>query len=547
MRNILYGGGKKFNMYNLWKKIVSVCLMLIICLNYSLTSMAVETSEENIANYEYIEFVASDEEEEREIIHFLFAKLAYDYLDEYEGKTVAEYVEAYPGLYDVEIWEGSGITYEALYKSIVGDWQIYKIFNNNDTTGFYGVVFIKDSSVIFTLRGSDMFTDEFPLDESNDWVATDFKFAVMNKLSPQFDDLDRCYSKLLKYLARDGYRDYEMTFSGHSLGGALVTYASLVTGKFGYSFDGACGHVVDLVYYDEYLEIDDFTGVDDVANVKYVNYTDTNGYVVADLIQHTRTDSLYQIDRKTKIDNLTENSLLPKLADAGAHIILSCLYYEENRVFFTDKVSINESGYTYMPEGPLYIDTNKNILEATIEEFDITAPWNTLNNFDIGYMWDLCVGNIKTGRVVLASVNGGEIYANKGTAYDSEYDVNTVMYGGSGNDYMHGGMGDDILIAGAGESDILHGYMGNDTYIIDCNPGQKIEIEDAGGEKSTIIFRNINKTILKQMKVNQDGSIALSNNQFVYLNVAQSYEDIEIYVYCNGKMSYLGSYEDVAR
>ena len=523
-----------------YRALTCIFIFLIMMCNYSLFPKAVE-EEEVSSYYESIEFVSGDESEEEEIIHLLLAELSYDYLDGYEGKEVSEYINDHTEDHNLEIWEYSGITYKALYNSIVGDWKIYQVFNFNRRSGFYGVVFVKDNHAIFALRGSDMFTEEFPLDESNDWIATDFKFAIMNKLSRQFDDFDRCYHKLIRSFRRGG--ETEITLTGHSLGGALVSYGSLVTGKRGYSFDGACGHVVDLVYFEQYLKVD-FSGVGSEEDMKFVNYTDDTGYMVADLIQHTNTDYLYQIDRVTYLDNLCENSLLPKVASAGAHLIWSTLSYEGNKVFFTDKVLNEGEEYTYEPEGPLYIDIHKNVLQAGIEEFNIYEPWNYFDDLDWGYMWDAFMGNIIDGRVVLASGEGDKLYASK-KASDNKYSVNTVLYGGKGDDYLIGGRGDDVLISGQGGLDVLEGGYGEDTYVIDYNPGQLVTISEVGEEKVILIFRNPSASFLKGHNFKDDGTIEMGEGQSVTLVAEQEYENILIYTYCDNKMKYLGSYSEL--
>ena len=532
---------KSFYMKNI---IIVLCMIVIIVFNYSMPIFA-EESEEEQAYYESVEFISADEAEREEIIHLLLAKLTYDYLDGYEGRTVAEYIDEHPEEYDMEIWEDSGITYRALYNSIIGDWNIYKVFNHNAVTGFYGVVFINEDRVIYSLRGSDMFTEEFPLNESNDWIATDFKFAIMNELSRQFDDFDSSYKVLVSLLQKDGYGDYEITLTGHSLGGALVTYGSLTTDCFGYSFDGACGHVIDLIYMEDYLKIDGFTGANDISNVKFINYTDDTGFLVADLIQHTGTGNFYQIDRTSFVDGMLDNDFMSQVADADAHHIWSVLSYEDNKVFFNDKVDCEDSGYTYMPEDVVYIDINKNVVEATLEEFDIFAPWEFFFDFDTEYMIDSALGNVKNGRVVLAPISGGEFFADKHGGNDEEYDVDTVMYGGVGDDQFIGGAGDDVFVSGGGMFNTLYGKGGEDTYVIDAVSNQINFIMDLEGEKVKLIFRNPNRNIMKTMKLSDDGVISLPEGQEITIGDKSEFSDVELYICRGDRLLYIGTYEDL--
>ena len=328
-----------------------------------------------------------EEDEAEELEHLLFAKLVYDYLDDYEGKTVEEYIYDNLAMYSDEIWEESNVTYAGLYNLVIGDWEIYDICNHNSTTGFYAAAFKKDDRVIIAYRGSEMFTEEFALDESNDWTGTDFKFALFNRLSSQFSDADNFYKLVVTSLSQDGIKkkDVHITLAGHSLGGALCAYEALKSGEYGYCFDGACGHIIDLTYFYGYLDIDNFTGTDDLDNIPFCNYTDDTGYEVADLIQHTYADYIYQIDRNTNLEGLKEYTLIPKTADAGSHIIWSTLQAEDGRVTFTDKVNPGNNGFTYEPYGPIYLDITKNVIETGMESVNFDTPWNIIDYENIDY------------------------------------------------------------------------------------------------------------------------------------------------------------------
>lgn len=526
--------------YVIMRKITAVlCIILIYisCLDVSYAKAR--------KMYDDIEFAG---EEVDEMQHLLFAKLAYDYLDGYEGNTVEEYVKVKPDLYSGEIWIDSGITYEALYCSLVGDWDIYKVFNRNSQSGFYAVAFKKDKQVVLAYRGSDMVTEEFPLDECNDWTGTDFKFSILNKLSGQFDDADNSLKRLKELLIKDGLKDdsVEITLTGHSLGGALTAYEALVSGCYGYSFDGACGHVIDLIYYYNYLDIDGFEGISGENKIcsTFCNYTDEPGYVIADLIQHTNHNAMYQIDRKTNLDGLNENTLIPRLTDAGSHIIWSCVDYEDNCVFFTDKLESGSSEYTYVPDDTVCLDIYKNVLERMYED----ASWLC---FDYKEMLGALTGVIKDGRVILAGSDGDVLCAYDKIGVSSMFDVDTVMYGGKGSDVLYGYVADDVLIAGYGEAEgttnILDGNLGNDVYIIDNNPGTETKINDIGGNTSSIIFRNMNINRISMLDYDGKGTLAIPElNQNINLKMAQDRENIMLFSYQDKKLIQLGSLADLS-
>ncbi len=483
-----------------------------------------------------------EEGEQQELEHLLLAKLVYDYLDGYEGKTVEEYLNDNQELYSGEIWENSGITYIGLYGIVIGDWEIYDICNHNTTSGFYAVAFKNDDRVIIAFRGSEMFTEEFALDESNDWTGTDFKFALFNELSTQFDDADAFYKLVVKALAKEGIKesDINITLTGHSLGGALCAYESLISGKFGYAFDGACGHIIDLTYYYGYLDIDNFTGTDDAENILFCNYTDVEGYGVADLIQHTYADYMYQVDRETNLDGLNEYTLIPKTADAGSHIIWSTLQADNGTVTFTNTVN------TYEPYGPVYLDITKNVIEAGMENVNFDTPWNIIDyeNIDYEQLAGSLTGLIKNGRVVLSSSYGGVVTAYDDVGVNSAFDIDTVMYGGKGDDHLIGYVSNDVIIAGTG-TDTLDGNLGDDTYIIDKNPGNVTTVRDIDGDKTTIILRNTSVNKIKGLSVDIDGRIGLGDNQYIDLDIATNPQNVLLYTYSNGRLRSLGTLDEL--
>lgn len=489
--------------------------------------------------YDEIVFVGNDEER-LEMEHLLFAKLAYDNLDEYEGKSVAEYVNLCPELYSDEIWEDSGINYTALYSSIVGEWEIYRSYNYNDTSGLYAVAFKKDDKVVLSFRGSEMFPENLALDESNDWLGTDLKFAILNQLSEQFEDADKCYEELLAEIENNGL-ECDITFSGHSLGGALVSYESIMTDCYGYSFDGAAGHVIDLVYYYCYLDIYDFSGID---KIKFCNYTDETGYVIADMIQHNYAENMYQIDRKTDVDGLNEDSFMIGVLDASSHIIWSYVGHEGNKVFLNDAVyyenTPTDAEYSYEPLIQVCMDIDENIIAYSLEVFDFYFPWNNPSSADIDYehMLGSLVGANIDGRVVLGATAGQEIWGCKDIGVRGCFGVDLVVYGGEGDDKLYGYTADDVLISNGG-NDCLDGNLGNDTYIVDTCQESNLFIRDLGGEKSSIIFRNMSVTDINQLSFDAVNKCLTFDGQSIEIDMCQSYDDINLYCY-NETLTKLG-------
>ncbi|MBO5426174.1 MAG: hypothetical protein J6A25_11755 [Lachnospiraceae bacterium] len=529
--------------FNKIKLIVSVYALLCLVLNYSLGIVAAEITDEpedGEAYFESVEFVPMDDGEDEEMLHLLFAKLSYDCLDEYEGFTVEEYISAHPDLYGGEIWEESGITYEAMYNSIVGDWTILDSYNKNDTSGFYGVAFEKEGKIIIAYRGSEMFTEEFALNESNDWIGTDFQFALFNELSSQFQDARDFLYIVARSTKADNKSIDNITITGHSLGGALVAYVSMTEGVVGYSYDGACGHVIDLIYYTEYLNIEDLIGTDD--KVLFCNYTDDTGYSIADLIQHTNASSLYQIDRETNVDGLVENDFIPQLADADSHIIWSTLQYEDNRVYFTPKVGADDKGYTYVPNEITYLDINKNVLEAGLEEIDIPSYFGIGNNsIDYEYVLGALTGIVKDGRVVLGSNEPNVFALYDDIGISSSFNIENIAYGGTDSDVILGYVSDDVFIGGAG-NDYMHGNLGNDTYVVNADSTGAYHICDIGGEKTSIVLKDMHIRSLDRLEYSEElGGFSLPTGQNLFIEVAQTYDNVDIYAFDEGKLYYIGN------
>lgn len=512
------------------KKIISaICIVCLV-----LTCSAVNCVYTKAQNYEVIDF-SGDEAEYAEFIHMLFAKIVYDDLDGYKNKTVKEYVDDHPDYYDKEIWEDSGITYNAMYNSFIGDYRIHSICNKNDKSGFYAVTFIRGDEVIMAFRGSDSILDSFFLDESNDWVNTDFRFALLNELSSQFEDAGLYINKTINHFDRK-LKTYDMTFAGHSLGGALVAYASMTTGIYGYSFDGACGHVIDVIFYNNYLEISpDFAGAD---KMNFCNYTDEKGYPAADIIQHTHAKQMFQIDRETNLEGLNEYTALPKYSTAGSHIIWSTLGHDGNTVYLTPKVDAGEDGYTYSVDGEIKIDMmdNVNEISSIIFEF-ITAGVKK----DYQAIIETLTGTIKNRRVIVAGSAGGKIDANSYLSIIGGYRGGSVIYGGSGDDSLYGSKYSDILVAGTG-CDYLCGEEGSDTYVIDANPEGSLTIEDTEG-KSVIILRNMGIRTINKLALDDNG-IKLPNGQYVELRI-DDVDNIVFFGYDNGRTKKLGYYKDI--
>ena len=107
-------------------------------------------------------------------------------------------------------------------------------------------------------------------------------------------------------------------------------------------------------------------------------------------------------------------------------------------------------------------------------------------------------------------------------------------------------MADDVLITGTG-TDILDGNLGDDTYVIDNNPGNVTTIKDIGGTKTTIILRNTKIKSIKELSVDSDGRISLGSAQYIDLDLAVKADSVEIYTYNQGKLKEMGTLDELGK
>lgn len=103
-----------------------------------------------------------------------------------------------------------------------GGWQ--RVENISYSSGFYAGVYQKDSEVIISFRGSELGT--------SDWVTNGI--MVQDIVPPQYqqaiDEASRLKAK---------YSSYNISYTGHSLGGGLATAAAITTGDAATVFDSS--------------------------------------------------------------------------------------------------------------------------------------------------------------------------------------------------------------------------------------------------------------------------------------------------------------------
>ena len=420
-----------------------------------------------------------------EVTHLIFADMAYARIPEsFEGKTVAQWLSAKtynqipaesPGYDKTEMsrpaFKGSDMNRIRIY-SMVGDWIIRDVIEGE--AGYAAVVFRKGEDVIIAYRGSEggpqtVFNGE-------DWYV-DAEFALMNYLDPkQFDAaLETCKSYLRGVSG-------SVTLTGHSLGGALVTYVSLVTGAKGYSFDGAAGHVVDLTYLFEPTRIF-FTSK---YAMPFTNFTDPASLATfgADLIQHTRTDLYPGVCYETNPDAI---AYYPGL-------------FWTHQQYSNTRPTADGKGLEFMPLAERHYVANRYYASVDYAYLGILIGAAGVGSAapGLGKILDGVLGGTlgafrgrlaKKGGVILGSTLNDDLsVANMTGLLDCTANVTTnVLYGGDGTDTLVGAASGDILVSGCMEGDHLSGGLGDDVYVIDTTYRGNVYISDTIGSDSIIL------------------------------------------------------------
>lgn len=188
-----------------------------------------------------------------DVVYAGFSSLAYA-----DFRGIPSMTDVYEACFDMKQMEcddlrvGSRTVYLAytedpkymkpLWESSFNDWKIF--YSNNDiglindlfkcnlnkSSGFYATAFINDitKKVIIAFRGTDDFRDVF----------TDIELAMSNKVNIQFLCtywFIRHIEERLKFMFPD--TEYEISLTGHSLGGALCQYGSAIFGYYGMTFN----------------------------------------------------------------------------------------------------------------------------------------------------------------------------------------------------------------------------------------------------------------------------------------------------------------------
>ncbi|HEX9059992.1 MAG TPA: hypothetical protein VF941_07415, partial [Clostridia bacterium] len=505
-----------------------------------------------------------------ELAYIDFAKNDKDFEDNVKGKTIGELYETrikaqmitQMKLSDNEIASWESLIKELSYLKIVG----YR--NEDGSTGFCGAAFEKlsvdesgneKSEIVFAMRGTEPDADKIAGVLPRDFVQ-DALIGLSDKGPEEFNSAENFVKETLADLASEKkvyvsdptltglaseknfyvsdtalneyVKQFNVNFTGHSLGGALAQYVASKTlsaaKDTSYQY-GCCTtfnapgiyHLVngmgldffkDGIEPEEYKNIVDYVSPDDLIGNLLVGLG-TNVYVPGKiqkrLIGEGKSFSDYSILEQAKIKAL----YVKEIAGIETHGLINFYDYIVNNKYvdhrytnlWTDEIlrpieadvmtNIHHEYIKYILEKDVPdVKNNMNYLGSEVDLSDIlikgTSDADTLRGREQN---DYIVG--LAGKDTIYG-GGGDDYLFGNSMEDIKNDIETsddinLIYGGNGNDHIFGGINQDFLFGDEGD-DYIKGGSGNDS--IDGGSGRDILCGDAGndfiegGESSDTIY-----------------------------------------------------------
>lgn len=330
------------------------------------------------------------------------------------------------------------------YKDVLGDWKIINVAS--EPSGLFAVALYNSerNQEIIAFRGTESLAD----------VEADFEFAVLNKLPKQFEDA-------LNFYERSAGGGQEILLTGHSLGGAIACYISLLTGERAELFNAANGLIMEDAY---------FAGGEDI----YRNFHGTDCWNFTNHVTESRnsasqfslgTAALNEKVAYPNADKLpveihavsgtaTSDSVLKN----SAHDLCSMLEYDRS------------AGRFWLTQSTPYI-----LNLSAVRQFEMTRV-------DLLFFAEKVFDKIQKPKWIEAIIEIVKIYENfSGEDHlkvrfdfgssgddditDSNLIVQAFLSGGDGNDFLTGGCINDVLVGGLGVNAMDGGPM-NDLYVI---------------------------------------------------------------------------------
>lgn len=387
--------------------------------------------------------------------------LVYSDLDNYIGYTISRFINADKPSY---IFGGNSF-YNGTIKTddyYINELGSYKILDTQKISNFYAVAFqTLNNEVVISYRGSN---------DLLDWFDSNFVFVMDMFIPADLINALNFYKEIsLKYYDKD------VILTGHSLGGALATFVSIMEDVPAVVFNAATGYTLEDIYYYYPLQISTFNGIDQWKFKNYYNADD--GLVGA-------------------INNEWFNTL--KIHDNN----------QSSYTFDLIKTKVIREHYL---ETIISNDDNGNI--------SLSSATDNYSSYYNRY-WQ------RTYKIL------NEVYLGSNMSTDKYFNANNDVLGknifySSGDYLITGSINDDTFVTKNG--DILFGYSGDDTYTINESSDFKITISDPSGT-DRIYFKQF---VTSQITINEDNNnytIILPNNGLVLVDKDRSSSSNEIII-----------------
>lgn len=355
----------------------------------------------------------------------------------------------------------TGATWSTFYSATISDWELchFRKLGGLHGDGFYGALFKSPSGgYVLAFRGTDGGKD----------VSNDIALGLGNSAS-QLEHACEYYDSLLSY----GYS--HITLTGHSLGGGMANYVSVLRGVPAVTFN-APSTMVSAVISNTRGFAQNFRGLNDNLRTDYVNFSDWVGNTgVGDNKSSTLTSNVTfgngckggLIDRTKFVHDQSPNNgrgtgLIGSLAPH--HFFNQMLEY--NKIDAT--IAIRTQGETYPTTESFLLRLRDYALGSTKGETLIYDP--TRGAFSVG-------GAGGSGAYVFGG-DGNDTLKSRYFAASILSDVlHLTTPNGGYYDVLCGGRGDDIytgnwlynahyLFSRGDGHDTIHDYGGSDYIYI---------------------------------------------------------------------------------
>ncbi len=420
------------------------------------------------------------------------------------GATVETFADAAIGpdrtLWNWAVWDAP---LSDFYQDVLGDWKIVNVVSK--PSGLFAVALdnAERNQRIIAFRGT-----ESPKD-----VWEDIEFAVLNKLPEQFSDAVDFYKRSIG----DGR---QILLTGHSLGGAIACYISLLTGERAELFNGANGLIMEDAYfaggeeiYKHFHSADNWNFTNHVTESKNTAFQFSLGTATFnEAVAYPNADSL-----PVEIHAPAITATTGAVGKNSCHDLCSMLEYDRS------------SGRFWLTQSTPYRQTLPKVRQFEMTRVDGLAFIENALNFVKTPLWLDALSLALKQCEIISNQDHLQIRFSFGSSGDDEIiDKNlieqVVLLGGDGNDYLVGGSINDVLVGGLGKNAMDGGPM-NDLYIVTGTSDQYIN--DCSGQDDIYIPSRVRVLSFGEAegKVDQYYALTLSNGQKVMLNKNRKQDD----------------------